>query len=138
MASSVPSEMTESEFWKRFFFRVHQIEVEEEKRKALIEGLYFRVYPTLCFLTLSSPGTLEEEDFSWEDDDDETSAGGRELQAAQNSLAATHQSLGVPPTAHESSEEGYDVVSPRPNSPRGPEGDVEVAKPDTSDESDWE
>jgi hypothetical protein len=36
----VPSEMTRSTFWTRFFFRVHQIEVEAEKRKALIEGSY--------------------------------------------------------------------------------------------------
>jgi len=41
--------MTESDFWKRFFFRVHQIEVEEEKRKALIEGLHFHIYPTCPF-----------------------------------------------------------------------------------------
>jgi len=32
----VPAEMSKSVFWIRFFFRSHQIRVEEEKRKALI------------------------------------------------------------------------------------------------------
>ncbi len=33
-----PSEMTRETFWTRFFFRAHQISIEEEKRKALIQG----------------------------------------------------------------------------------------------------
>jgi hypothetical protein len=37
----VSAEMTEETFWKRFFFRVHQIQREEEKRKALLQGIYF-------------------------------------------------------------------------------------------------
>ena len=40
----VPSELTLSGFWLRFFFRTHQIRKEEEKRKALIQSLCF--YPT--------------------------------------------------------------------------------------------
>jgi hypothetical protein len=48
----VPNEMTEDSFWMRYFFRVHQIETEEQKRKALLET------------------KVEEEDFSWEDDED--------------------------------------------------------------------
>lgn len=35
---SVPSDITEEEFWTRYFFRVHQVEQEEERRKALIRG----------------------------------------------------------------------------------------------------
>jgi hypothetical protein len=36
----VPSEMTREIFWKRFFFRMHQIDHEEERRKILIECEY--------------------------------------------------------------------------------------------------
>jgi hypothetical protein len=36
----VPSAMTKDMFWKRYFFRVHQIEREEEKRKALLQGMW--------------------------------------------------------------------------------------------------
>jgi BSD domain-containing protein len=32
----VPEEMTEDEFWTRYFFRVHQIDQEEERRKAVL------------------------------------------------------------------------------------------------------
>ncbi|KIO30692.1 hypothetical protein M407DRAFT_5460 [Tulasnella calospora MUT 4182] len=38
MDALVPFEMTEDTFWTRYFFRVHQIQDEEEKRKALLEG----------------------------------------------------------------------------------------------------
>ena len=40
----VPSVMTRSVFWSRYFFRVHQIRQEEEKRKALVAG----IVNTLC------------------------------------------------------------------------------------------
>ncbi|PPQ66307.1 hypothetical protein CVT24_007304 [Panaeolus cyanescens] len=56
MAALVPSEMTESTFWLRYFFRAHQIYVEREKRKALLQST-----------------TDQDDDFSWEDDEDETS-----------------------------------------------------------------
>ena len=36
----VPSEITREIFWERFFFRLHQINQEEERRKALIECKY--------------------------------------------------------------------------------------------------
>ncbi|RDB30387.1 hypothetical protein Hypma_006991 [Hypsizygus marmoreus] len=95
----VPSELAESEFWKRFFFRAHEIEVEEEKRKAIIEG------------------TLEEEDFTWEDGEDDAVA----LSDAASSTAPQlvqdgNRTLLAP--ARESSEEGYDVVSSGNASPR--------------------
>lgn len=38
---SVPSVMPEEVFWVRYFFRVHQIEVEENRRKALLQGKPF-------------------------------------------------------------------------------------------------
>ena len=34
----VPSSMPEEVFWVRYFFRVHQIEAEENRRKALLQG----------------------------------------------------------------------------------------------------
>jgi len=49
----VPSEMTQDTFWTRYFFRVHQIEQEEVKRKALFED-----------------ATQSEDDFKWDDDDE--------------------------------------------------------------------
>lgn len=48
----VPSEISEDEFWKRYFFRVQQISEDEEKRKIILEA-----------------PTQSEDDFSWEDDD---------------------------------------------------------------------
>lgn len=36
----VPSEMDASTFWTRYFFRVHQIEKDEEKRKQLLAGTF--------------------------------------------------------------------------------------------------
>jgi hypothetical protein len=34
----VPGELSEDEFWTRYFFRVHQIDQEEERRKAVLAG----------------------------------------------------------------------------------------------------
>ena len=34
----VPEELTEDEFWTRYFFRVHQIDQEEERRKVVLAG----------------------------------------------------------------------------------------------------
>jgi hypothetical protein len=46
----VPSELTEQEFWQRFFFRAHQIKEEEEKRKALLQGPNYRSYLVLLMI----------------------------------------------------------------------------------------
>ena len=44
--SSVPAEMTKETFWRRYLFRVYQVEKEEEKRKALLQGKsYTPMYP---------------------------------------------------------------------------------------------
>ena len=34
----VPGTLTEDEFWTRYFFRVYQVEREEARRKAIIQG----------------------------------------------------------------------------------------------------
>ncbi|THH16254.1 hypothetical protein EW146_g4360 [Bondarzewia mesenterica] len=52
----VASEMTEDIFWTRYFFRVYQIEQEEIRRKALLQG-----------------PVEQEDEFSWEDDDEASS-----------------------------------------------------------------
>ncbi|EGN99850.1 hypothetical protein SERLA73DRAFT_180097 [Serpula lacrymans var. lacrymans S7.3] len=108
----VPSQMTEEVFWERYFFRVHQIEQEEERRKVLLRG------------------TMEnEEDFSWEDDEDDsvskpteidnlTSASQRTLAAPRalvvteaNSAPSSHAHTPATLSPRESSEESYDLVS---------------------------
>jgi len=38
MDTLVPSDMTSDTFWSRYFFRVYQVEQEEERRKALLQG----------------------------------------------------------------------------------------------------
>jgi len=50
----VPSELSNGEFWKRYFFRVHQVTVEEVKRKAVL-----------------ADAAQKEELFSWEEDEEE-------------------------------------------------------------------
>ena len=77
----MPSELTLSGFWLRFFFRTYQIRKEEEKRKALIQSLCFLIQPkSSCFFLkklMNIPGTADtsnDDDFSWEDDEEELSS----------------------------------------------------------------
>ncbi|KAJ7496143.1 hypothetical protein B0H11DRAFT_2002009 [Mycena galericulata] len=102
----VPAEMSREIFWQRYFFRVHQIEQEEEKRKALLQR-----------------STESEEDFSWEDEDESTpsTAVPKASSVVPSSLDEPSQtSPSAPPSEtptpantspRESSEESYDVVS---------------------------
>ena len=67
--------MDSQTFWTRYFFRVHQIEKDEEKRKALLEGTHRKAiarrekgYRTV--VTSAQTGESEE-DFNWEDEEDE-------------------------------------------------------------------
>ncbi|KAH0588976.1 hypothetical protein H2248_004756 [Termitomyces sp. 'cryptogamus'] len=132
----VPSELSDGEFWTRYFFRAHQIHSEEQKRKALLEG------------------TLEEEDISWEDDDEET--GAPELSSTTESTIPSPTvnktvekqsdkpdflTASSPSVTQDSSEE-YDVVSSGNVSPKEEHKSI-VVRPDgnkgSSDEdSDWE
>ena len=81
MSILVPSEMDSRTFWIRYFFRVQQIEKDEEKRKSLLAGIYLffsiggKFYkitnqPFPSFHQASGAGD-NDEDFSWEDDDEE-------------------------------------------------------------------
>ncbi|CAA7259051.1 unnamed protein product [Cyclocybe aegerita] len=139
----VPSEMTKSTFWLRFFFRVHQIRLEEEKRKALIQS-----------------STDNDEDFSWEDDEDESSPTSEikpTLHAATKSNASADDKTikerlspsgsrpgsGGTPSPRVSSEDSFDLVS---SSNVSVAGDVKTPQPskpkpgpqDDDDDSDWE
>ncbi|TFY77983.1 hypothetical protein EWM64_g6030, partial [Hericium alpestre] len=126
----VPSDMTEDAFWLRYFFRVHQIEQEEERRKALLQGVQ------------------QYDDFSWEDDDDEATSPTATLtsraqaipapvqpEAGRASAPASHPATPGSTSPPPSSEDSYDVVS-------SASGQVSEAKvqdqEDESGESDWE
>ncbi|KAA1474311.1 hypothetical protein DENSPDRAFT_840896 [Dentipellis sp. KUC8613] len=128
----VPSDMTEDDFWTRYFFRIHQIEQEEERRKALLQG-----------------SIQQDEDFSWEDDDEEATSptGTLRTQPPTAPAASTPQVGGsLAPTSHPatpgssspppSSEDSYDVVSSgQVSETKGVQGKQDS---DESGESDWE
>ncbi|KAJ7217909.1 hypothetical protein GGX14DRAFT_438834 [Mycena pura] len=125
----VPAEMTREVFWQRYFFRVHQIEHEEEKRKALLQR-----------------SIESEEDFSWEDEDESTPPTAV-MKAAAPTSPATHSqtvisvpSSGIPTPAttspRDSSEESYDVVS-SDGAGKHKQGDKKTNESDEG-ESDWE
>ncbi|KAJ3554965.1 hypothetical protein NM688_g2834 [Phlebia brevispora] len=145
----VPSEMPSETFWTRYFFRVHQVEAEEERRKALIEGT-----------------TENEEDINWESDDDETADSTiGAVPSAMDKLAASQSTARMPkseasretvmptiPTMTSvastpatnsprlSSEDSYDVVSSQVSNA----GDAKPAEgekkehDEDEDDSDWE
>ncbi|KAJ6587061.1 hypothetical protein DFH09DRAFT_1259982 [Mycena vulgaris] len=132
----VPAEITRETFWQRYFFRVHQIEQEEEKRKALLQR-----------------STESEEDFSWEDEDESTPSTAAPNSAptpvalekpSQTTLSAT---LSAPPSEtptpantspRESSEESYDVVSSDNASAPGKGKREKTGESDDGGDSDWE
>ncbi|KAJ7680469.1 hypothetical protein DFH06DRAFT_1278495 [Mycena polygramma] len=127
----VPAEMTRETFWQRYFFRVHQIEQEEEKRKALLQR-----------------STESEEDFSWEDEDETAPATAVPKSApAPSSSEMVSQTLSAPPSEtptpantspRESSEESYDVVSDNGAPAKGKREDKKAGESDDGGDSDWE
>ncbi|KAK2463169.1 hypothetical protein APHAL10511_004824 [Amanita phalloides] len=119
----VPSEMSQEIFWKRFFFRVHQISLEEERRKALIE---------------STTGDSEEEDLSWgeeEEEEEEEEAGSPTTISPKKrdefEIKGAPQLNVTRTSSWEGSEASYDVVS------NGTSGQDSGGKGEES-ESDWE
>ncbi|KAF8897080.1 hypothetical protein CPB84DRAFT_1681853 [Gymnopilus junonius] len=125
-----PSEMPKDAFWLRFFFRTHQIRMEEEKRKALIRS-----------------STENEEDFSWEDEEEEEVASTTETkQSPSEQSGAVKDTLLIPTpelattgtrSRRESSEDSFDLVS---SAGASVAGDEKPTKPKSEDEgdSDWE
>ncbi|KAF9451974.1 hypothetical protein P691DRAFT_622881, partial [Macrolepiota fuliginosa MF-IS2] len=127
--SLVPSELTEAEFWQRFFFRTHQIKEEEEKRKALLQVT-----------------TESEDDFAWDDEDSdeeekpETKPPTSKDSTPSGSLApasANNPSLAPPSssTTRESSLDSFDVVSSANASVSG-EAQKQLSKPAEEDDED--
>ncbi|KAJ6499157.1 hypothetical protein C8R45DRAFT_981370 [Mycena sanguinolenta] len=124
----VPAEMTRETFWQRYFFRVHQIEQEEGKRKALLQR-----------------STESEEDFSWEDEDESTPpaapkpTSGPEI---SQTLSAPPSETPTPATTspRESSEESYDVVSSDTGTAAAghKREDKKTGESDDGGDSDWE
>ncbi|KAH8976495.1 hypothetical protein EDB83DRAFT_2502286 [Lactarius deliciosus] len=99
----VPEELSEDEFWTRYSFRVYQINQEDERRKAVLEG-----------------PTAQEEDFSWEDEEEDvlprrvpssgsatgSASAARELSRDRLTAAVTSGS-----TSPERSDDSFDLVS---------------------------
>ncbi|KAI0675014.1 hypothetical protein C8Q78DRAFT_1010023 [Trametes maxima] len=115
MDTLVPEVLTQDEFWTRYFFRIHQVEREEARRKAIIQGT-----------------TENDEDFSWEDEDEdptsptskaalhdqptsisEKSKLPESSEHLSASAAETKSRISTPGTQspRRSSEDSYDVVS---------------------------
>ncbi|KAJ7703052.1 hypothetical protein B0H17DRAFT_975011 [Mycena rosella] len=134
----VPAEMTRETFWQRYFFRVHQIEQEEEKRKALLQR-----------------STESEEDFSWEDEDESTPSTTASKVSTSTAAAPekpTEETISAPPSAppsetptpattspRESSEESYDVVSSdNAGAARKGKREDKTGESDDGGDSDWE
>ncbi|KAF8265350.1 hypothetical protein EI94DRAFT_1831256 [Lactarius quietus] len=95
----VPEEMSEDVFWTRYFFRVYQINQEDERRKAVLEG-----------------STAQEEDFSWEDEEEDVVPRGEpspRLASAVRELSHDRLMAAVMSgtTSPERSEDSYDLVS---------------------------
>ncbi|KAF8590902.1 hypothetical protein K439DRAFT_1381278 [Ramaria rubella] len=156
----VPSELSIDVFWTHYFFRVYQIEVEEERRKALLAG-----------------ANQDDDDFTWEDEED-SEIGDEPLSHSQEAnetpINTSSFTVNVPPSESEpadtnsltptapadasnsisqtpvclsprESEDSYDVVSSGNVSSAGGQGGEKKAKggekregDDDGDESDWE
>ncbi|KAI0812587.1 hypothetical protein BC629DRAFT_1474091 [Irpex lacteus] len=134
LSTLVPDVITRETFWTRYFFRVHQVESEEQRRKALLQN------------TAES-----EEDFDWEsDEDDESSDKAVTPQGRTSSLAESTKTLSAvkPDTSlsttttnsRVSSEDGsYDVVSSQVSNADEtgkPEEQAESGSDDEDDEDD--
>jgi hypothetical protein len=136
----VPSILSDDEFWTRYFFRVYQIEQEEMRRKALIHG-----------------ANQTEEDFSWEDDEEESVAPEpKPLKTLESSMisqrtlapkaADTSDVQSLPNSSQfntpmtmspRDSEDSYDVVSGNVSAAGDAQEHVQKEE-EEEEESDWE
>jgi len=122
----VPEAMSEEEFWKRYFFRVHQINQEDERRKAVLEG-----------------STAHEEDISWEDEEEDVVHRGEpspRLASAARELSHDRLMAAVTSgtTSPERSEDSYDLVSSGRASATGDAGAAHPHMKEASDEDSGE
>jgi hypothetical protein len=155
--------MTNEPFWKRYFFRVYQVEKEEEKRKALLQGKFCIPYMLAEFLPLYLGSVENDELFSWEDDEEDVTASSplsknprsmNDSTSSDNTLntlsksskptkkpsAPSSQAAESTTTSPRlSSEDSYDLVSSGNVSTAGGETKVRTKKGEDDDpDSDWE
>jgi len=140
----VPSELSNSEFWTRYFFRVHQVTEEEVKRKALL-----------------ADATQKEELFSWEEDEEDEQTASTPPAVRLKPVASPVEAATTPlshvssipaisslATSRRTSEDSYDVIeagtrlqSPSQHSSKLSEELVAktlTAKSKDDSDSDWE
>ena len=113
--------MSEEEFWTRYFFRVHQINQEDERRKAVLEGVFSYLVMSASVLIpddiINAAGsTAQDEDFSWEDEEEDVGPRGEpspRLASAARELSHDRLMAAVTSgtTSPERSEDSYDLVS---------------------------
>jgi len=136
----VPDEMDEETFWKRYFFRVHQIERDEERRKAL----------------LNEATAKKEETFSWDDEEEqptialplESTTPRASSVFEQATVHGPHDPSSGAPSPRFSSDDSYDVVGVdsgavsvdehAKSAAVKKEKNTKAKTADESEESDWE
>jgi hypothetical protein len=89
--------MTNDTFWKRYLFRVYQVEKEEEKRKALLQSMFYTANCPFQYLLLNSGSVENDELFSWEDDEEDLTASASlsKHTRSMNDSTSSEQTLGV-------------------------------------------
>ncbi|KAH8666384.1 hypothetical protein BX600DRAFT_435790 [Xylariales sp. PMI_506] len=136
MEKLVPSQVPYADFWKRYYFLRHSIEVAEQRRRELLKA------------------ASAEEEVGWDEDSDDEATTAKPVRPASTESSTTihppsggDKALLKPSEPRRSNDEksqadsdtSYDVVgatsgvpSQAPNSPK------EARKVDDSDEEDWE
>ena len=166
--NAVPEVLSENSFWTRYFFRVYQINQDDERRKAVLEGMWhlssLHTIPVAA-LTVdydTAGATEQEDDFSWEDEDEEVAPKGEPSPPPPSPPVLNCDK--VPPTAPsgatspQRSDDSFDLVSSGRTSTTGDasaahakvkeisdgdnddkdEGSEGDEGDDDEDESDWE
>jgi hypothetical protein len=157
----VPGELTEDEFWIRYFFRVHQIDQEEERRKAVLAGeccLHLLLSRLLTYDDLIAGPTDQDDDFSWEDDEEDAALKAEASPTPTAPVLNRDKLLSVIDASGtmspQRSDDSYDIVSSGHTSVAGDGSAAHVNEDGTSDgdededdedddeddeeESDWE
>ncbi|KAH9037049.1 hypothetical protein EDB85DRAFT_2142619 [Lactarius pseudohatsudake] len=92
--NTVPEELSEDEFWTRYSFRVYQINQEDERRKAVLEG-----------------PTAQEEDFSWEDEEEDVLPRREPVLGVGHGVGQLTAAVTSGSTSPERSDDSFDLVS---------------------------
>lgn len=148
----MPGELSEDVFWIRYFFRVYQINQEDEQRKAVLSGKVLFNPPFFLLLSHAiTPPSLttsksvagpadQDDDFSWEDEDEDSAPKtqlspplptapvlNRERQQSANTAGSM---------SPQRSDDSFDIVSSGRASTAGDAGAVPVNVKETSDGDD--